>query len=698
MINNDVRYVDRNGDGATTVFSFNPLVVFAATDLKVYLIDEADDTDNGTLIPQGTGSTDYSVSVAAFPGTGSITYPASGGSPLATGKRLRLIADVPLLQDAQFEHQGGMTPKVIERLFDKVVVRLQTVYELMDRALRVPRSSASTPETYLDDITTIATAEATAQAAAAAGSASAASTSAGSAATSASAASASASAAAASAVTAAAAADNLKATSATSLAIGTGTKTFVAQSGKAFQDGGWVVAASNANEANFMFGQITSYVGTSLEVNVTSVGGSGTFADWNIAISGIQGAQGPAGSPGAGTGDVVGPASAVANRIATFNGTTGKLIQDSGQLITTAMSTLAGLTPAADRIPIFTGAASAALQTVTADTKALLAAANYAAVLSQLGLVRPADGQVWYSDAGVLSSSVDLSYNVGAKQLTAHVLEVDSNTNLLLPGATRVKLGALADNRPWPAMRTPDYAAVRLQPLLGSLWHTWWAYPSVISFTSVGGASAGTFDAGTVIKPTAGGTWRTRNAHVRLRSSAVAGNVATVHSDGAAQRAYRSATVGLGGFHTEMIFALDTDATGFQFFAGLAGTGLNIVGDPSALVDCFGVGFDAADASGGNFFLMHNDASGTATRVDTGMPRGTTATYRLVLDCPVGNATTLYWRLINLHSGTTVSGTVTTNLPTDGNPLTTHLNYRNGAVASIAGVLMYQMLTNSPMN
>jgi len=33
---------------------------------------------------------------------------------------------------------------------------------------------------------------------------------------------------------------------------------------------------------------------------------------------------------GAGTGDVVGPASAVNNRIATYNGTTGKLIKDSG--------------------------------------------------------------------------------------------------------------------------------------------------------------------------------------------------------------------------------------------------------------------------------------------------------------------------------------------------------------------------------
>lgn len=48
-----------------------------------------------------------------------------------------------------------------------------------------------------------------------------------------------------------------------------------------------------------------------------------------------------AGSGSGGTGDVVGPASAVDDRIATFDGTTGKLIQDSGTSladITTALS------------------------------------------------------------------------------------------------------------------------------------------------------------------------------------------------------------------------------------------------------------------------------------------------------------------------------------------------------------------------
>jgi len=44
-----------------------------------------------------------------------------------------------------------------------------------------------------------------------------------------------------------------------------------------------------------------------------------------------------------GSGDVVGPASSATGRVATFNGTTGKLIQDSGTLISSLQTTI-GLT------------------------------------------------------------------------------------------------------------------------------------------------------------------------------------------------------------------------------------------------------------------------------------------------------------------------------------------------------------------
>lgn len=102
-----------------------------------------------------------------------------------------------------------------------------------------------------------------------------------------------------SAVSAANAASSVIGTSTTSLAIATGSKTFTTQSGKNWQVGSYVIAASAANPANYMFGQVTSYSTTTLIVDVQAIGGSGTLADWNISLAGARGATGAAGAPGA---------------------------------------------------------------------------------------------------------------------------------------------------------------------------------------------------------------------------------------------------------------------------------------------------------------------------------------------------------------------------------------------------------------
>ena len=101
-------------------------------------------------------------------------------------------------------------------------------------------------------------------------------------------------------------------TSTTSIAIGTGSKTFttnLAVTATAFAVGQRVRVASSASPANFMEGSITSFSSTTLIVNVDVIGGSGTIASWNIVASpgpigatGLQGATGPTGpTPNNGT-------------------------------------------------------------------------------------------------------------------------------------------------------------------------------------------------------------------------------------------------------------------------------------------------------------------------------------------------------------------------------------------------------------
>lgn len=90
--------------------------------------------------------------------------------------------------------------------------------------------------------------------------------------------------------------NTITATSTTSTTIEKGGKTFVTQVDKQFQTGQTLKIVSRANTANFMNAIVTSYSTTSLVVNVDYIGGSGTFADWNIGLSGVQGIQGVGGS------------------------------------------------------------------------------------------------------------------------------------------------------------------------------------------------------------------------------------------------------------------------------------------------------------------------------------------------------------------------------------------------------------------
>lgn len=101
---------------------------------------------------------------------------------------------------------------------------------------------------------------------------------------------------AASASDAAASAAKLQGTSTSSVAIGTGSKSFTTQSGKFFNAGNFLMIISSSSPSNYMTGNVTSYSGTSLTVNMLYIGGSGTFNDWGIFVAGRPGDTGSGGN------------------------------------------------------------------------------------------------------------------------------------------------------------------------------------------------------------------------------------------------------------------------------------------------------------------------------------------------------------------------------------------------------------------
>ena len=85
--------------------------------------------------------------------------------------------------------------------------------------------------------------------------------------------------------------------SSTSLAIGTGSKSFNVQTGLGFIAGQSGVMSSAADPTNRMIFTVTSYNSTTgaMVVNVATIGGSGTHADWvvGLAPAGFQAGQTP---------------------------------------------------------------------------------------------------------------------------------------------------------------------------------------------------------------------------------------------------------------------------------------------------------------------------------------------------------------------------------------------------------------------
>lgn len=169
-VENTISKVEGLGNGSATVFSFSPLRLFeprsvdgGTHDLEVTRVN-ADLTEE--VLSEGTGTNNYSVSVASYPGTGSVIFPASGAARLPTGAKLVIKRKVRLKQYENLNNRGGYFADTQEEMHDRHrMVDLQQQEEL-DRAVKVPIGDPTDPATLIADLKADAAAAETARAAA----------------------------------------------------------------------------------------------------------------------------------------------------------------------------------------------------------------------------------------------------------------------------------------------------------------------------------------------------------------------------------------------------------------------------------------------------------------------------------------------------------------------------------------------------
>lgn len=102
------------------------------------------------------------------------------------------------------------------------------------------------------------------------------------------------------ALVAAAAVANYSASSTSSVAIGTGSKSFTIETGKQFVIGQEIKVTSTADITKFMQGVVTAHNASTgaLTLTVTLTGGAGTLASWTIGLAGPKGDPGANGNDG----------------------------------------------------------------------------------------------------------------------------------------------------------------------------------------------------------------------------------------------------------------------------------------------------------------------------------------------------------------------------------------------------------------
>lgn len=154
----------------------------------------------------------------------------------------------------------------------------------------------------------------------------------------------------------------------------------------------------------------------------------------------------------------------------------------------------------------------------------------------------------------------------------------------------------------------------------------------------------------------------------RRNNSATASTTAVTGLRGADGLIYfLGPSAGIGGFEMSFVYGVGTGATvsSHRLFIGLRdSTAAATDAEPSSYTNIIGIGYDSADTQ---LQIMHNDATGAATKVALGasFPKPSTAdqtVYLLELTSIAGSGEVTY-RVTALNSGAVASGTITTNLP-----------------------------------
>ncbi len=120
-----------NGSGSTGPFTFN-FRFYMNTEISVllYAVD-----GSSSLLIEGT---DYTLSGVGSYGGGAVNLTVA----LAVGQQLVIMRLVDLLQSTEIRNLGTFFPEIHEDAFDRMVMMIQQISEMAERAIKLPSSQS----------------------------------------------------------------------------------------------------------------------------------------------------------------------------------------------------------------------------------------------------------------------------------------------------------------------------------------------------------------------------------------------------------------------------------------------------------------------------------------------------------------------------------------------------------------------------
>lgn len=294
-------------------------------------------------------------------------------------------------------------------------------------------------------------------------------------------------------------------------------------------------------------------------------------------------------------------------------------------------------------------------------------------------------GEVQYNNGGAFAGAADVEIEGGQMRLP-------SIATPSVPAAAGVKVfGKDMGNAPWPHFLAPDGVVPwPVQPYVGD--GRFYAWLPIVGGTTASliGWPAQSVNGTSTTAAIGGGNRRTNAQRMEFLVTAASTGACAHFRIAQAGFGVNGSAAWEGGFRGLMHGAPATGCANasHRFFMGL-GDSLSMSDvEPSSQTQVVGIGYDSADA---NLQFMHNDGSGTCTKIDLGASFAKPTTdrsvwYRLRLYAPPGTTRLLCYEVTNLETGAVAVGAVTTNLPPASSYVTPKSYGSVGGVSSVVGI------------